>query len=152
MTFLKKVMDSTSKYTSLNICQWNSQSLRPKLNSFELFLNQEKMHIAILSETWFDPNVTFNLTGYNIFRKDRPDSYGGVAIIIHKSLQTRISPVHLSNQGIEIIHVKILNCESLKSVVSIYCPSSVVTRSADWDRLFELATAKYRLGLNSMLY
>lgn len=78
------------------------------------------------------------MSGYNIFRKDRPDSYGGVAIIIHKSLHSQISPIHLSNPGIKIIHIKILNCISLKNIISIYCPSSVVTRAADWDSLFDL--------------
>lgn len=66
----------------LNIFQWNSQSLRPKLTEFECLLNQEKIHLAIVSETWLEPGSQIKISGYNIFRKNRSDSYGGVAAII----------------------------------------------------------------------
>lgn len=40
---------------SVNFIQWNCQSICPKLSELELFLSQEKVHIAILSETWLNP-------------------------------------------------------------------------------------------------
>lgn len=35
----------------LTILQWNSQSVRPKLEAFQNILFQEKVHIAALCET-----------------------------------------------------------------------------------------------------
>lgn len=127
---------------AINIIQWNAQSLKPKLVSFEAILNQEKVHIGIISETWLNSNININLSGYNVYRQDRLDSYGGVAVIVHKSLASHIFPINLTNAGIEVLCVKILNCKCLENVISVYCPSSVATRSSDWEQLFELNDRK----------
>ncbi|CAH2101782.1 unnamed protein product [Euphydryas editha] len=80
-------MDSASNCCNrLNIMQWNAQSLRPKLLSLEQILYKEKIHIAGLSETWLTPDTNLRINGYNIYRRDRPDSYGGVAIAVHTSV------------------------------------------------------------------
>lgn len=82
-----------------------------------------------------------NINGYNVYRHDRFDSYGGVAILTHKSINTVFKRVSIRNSGIEIIQVQILNCKLLKSIYSIYCPSSVTVSSADWDELFSLSSS-----------
>lgn len=41
----------------INIIQWNSQSIKPKLTEFECLLYQYKVHIAILSETWLNEDT-----------------------------------------------------------------------------------------------
>lgn len=64
----------------MNIFQWNSQSLRP-ISISELLL-QENIHIAAISETWFDSELDVNISDFNVYRKDRDDSYGGVAILV----------------------------------------------------------------------
>lgn len=123
---------------AINIFQWNAQSLKPKLVSFGELLNREKIHVAILSETWLDALVDINISGYNIFRRDRYDGYGGVAIITHKSIRCHVGRIAINNSGIEVIHVRVNNCNLLENIVSVYCPSSVRTQSRDWDKLFEL--------------
>lgn len=135
-------MDNYRKDALINILQWNSQSLKPKSPSLDALIGQEKIHIVIVSETWLNPDVRLNMRGYNIYRKDRDDSYGGVAIIIHKSIQAQVCPIRLSNVGIEVICIKILNCKSLEHVVSIYCASSVRTTASDWDNIFSLVPKK----------
>nr|XP_026492744.1 uncharacterized protein LOC113398301 [Vanessa tameamea] len=74
--------------TVVNILQWNAQSIESKLVNFGELLWQEKIHIAIVSETWLRKESSITLSGYNIYRNDREDSYGGVAIIVHKSIQS----------------------------------------------------------------
>ncbi|CAH2105151.1 unnamed protein product [Euphydryas editha] len=129
-------MDKSQSSFNINIIQWNAQSLKPKLIDFELLLNQKNIHLAILSETWLDPSDNINLSGYNIYRKDRHDSYGGVAIISHKSLKTYAVPISVTNSGIEIVHIKIINCKLINNIISVYCPSSVRTSQTDWENLF----------------
>ena len=126
----------------INILQWNSQSLRPKQVDFDTLLNREKVHIALLSETWLEEDTPIYLRGYNICRKDRYDSYGGVAVIVHKSLNIQVCSIDNINPGIEALYVKVLNCKYLENIISIYCPSSVRTNQSDWDTIFSLASKK----------
>lgn len=129
-------MDSPQREPTLNILQWNSQSLKPKSVEFECLLLQENAHVAIVSETWMEPESHSHISGYNIFRRDRCDSYGGVAIITHHSIKTQVSSFILNNTGIEVLHVKLLNFPYIQNIVSIYCPSTVRTTLSDWDSLF----------------
>lgn len=41
----------TRKVANLNIFQWNSRSLIPKIKSFEQLLNRDSIHVAVISET-----------------------------------------------------------------------------------------------------
>lgn len=63
------------------------------------------MHVAALSETWLEPKSDFKISWYDLYRMDRVDSYGGVAIITHKSTNS--------------------SCEPLENIVSVYCPSRI---------------------------
>lgn len=121
---------------SVNIIQWNCQSICPKLSELELFLCQEKVHIAILSETWLNPNISLRISGYNTIRKDRNDGYGGVAILVHSSIKYLDSLICSSNPGIELLHLKLLNCFQIENIIAVYCPSSVQTIDSDWDFIF----------------
>lgn len=128
--------------SDFNIMQWNSQSVRPKMACLSTFLNQENIHIALVSETWLEDESSFHISEYNIFRRDRSDGYGGVAIMTHKAVQTQVCPIFMVNSGIEVVCVKILNFEYIEYVVSVYCPSSVRTCSSDWDSLFSKFSRK----------
>lgn len=43
-----------------------------------------------------------------------------------------------SNEGIEILHVKVLNCDVIENIISVYCPPSAHTCLQDWQNLFSL--------------
>lgn len=132
-------MDSTRTNIKINLFQWNSQSLRPKLIPFSELLNQENVHIAMLSETWLDSETDIHIRGYNIYRSDRYDSYdGGFSILVHKSIRSHQCSVRVRNSGIEIICVKLINCKDIENVIAIYCPSSVQTQFSDWEQIFSL--------------
>lgn len=127
---------------ALNIVQWNSQSLKPKLVDFDTLLFKEKVHIAIVSETWLDLESALHISGYNVYRKDRFDSYGGVAIIVHKSVQSHVCSISGINTGIEAIHIRLLNCKHIDNIISTCCPSSVRTSQSDWENIFRIATKR----------
>lgn len=136
------MMNDNISNKNVNILQWNCQSLRPKLSSFESLLTQEKVHIAVLSETWLEPHSYFKINGYRAYRLDRSDSYGGVAILVHRSVKSIACPTQCPNIGIEILHIKILNCQHIMNIISIYCPSTVHTTQNDWDYVFSLVNSK----------
>ncbi|CAH0725693.1 unnamed protein product, partial [Brenthis ino] len=110
---------------------------REKFNKFD-----EKIHIAVLSETWLNSNVNFRISGYNIVREDRDDGYGGVAIIVHASIKYQLSKINCTNPGIQLIHLKLLNCFQIENIIAIYCPPSVQTTTSDWDYIFGIYNNK----------
>lgn len=130
------------KSTALNILFWNAQSLRPKLPAFDSLLIQEKVHIACINETWLEPESPLHIRNFNIFRCDRDDSYGGVAVCTHQSVKCKELRVSLTNPNIEIIHLKLYNCGDVADLICIYCPPSVQTSIRDWEQIFSLAKGK----------
>lgn len=127
---------------TLNILQWNAQSIMPKKVEFEQLLNEEKVHIALLSETWLDSETAFTIKDYNVYRQDRDDGYGGVAIIAHSSIKAQQVSTITPNSGIQLVHVRVFNCKNLENIMAVYCPSSVRTTFCDWNSLFSLVTNK----------
>lgn len=103
-------MASSRKNINVNIVQWNAQSLQPKLEEFKCLLLQEKIHVALISETWLREDVFVNINSYSIYRRDREDSYGGVAIVAHNSLSVQQLRVNSNNPGIELVCLKLNNC------------------------------------------
>ena len=130
------------KTKQLNIFQWNAQSIRNKWIALEQLLIQEKIHIAVISETWLESDFSLRLRGYNIYRQDRDDGYGGVAILIHSSVKSEAKHKPNCNPAIEILYVKIHNCDTVENIISIYCPPSARTTQSDWDQIFSLSNHK----------
>lgn len=129
-------MANCNKDFLLNLLQWNAQSLKPKLEEFKLLLLQEHVHIALISETWLAPEFMLNISQYNVYRRDRDDSYGGIAIITHQSIKAQELSVSVNNSGIEILCLRLINCGIIEFITLIYCPSSVRTTQAEWDQIF----------------
>ena len=126
----------------LNILQWNCRSLVPKLKIFESLLIQEKIHIAAICETWLNSDNNLNIKNYNVFRQDRINSFGGVAILSHKSILACKTNYNTSNNDIEVVGVKILNCDQIRYIYSVYCPSDARTTQYDWDHLLSFCDTK----------
>lgn len=108
---------------------------------FENIFSQEKIHICILSETWLDSNCSSKINSY-MYRQDRDDSYGGIAIVIHKSIKAQCNNIILPNPYIQALHIKIFNCCYLENVIAIHCPPNVSTSSRDWKVLFSKWSSK----------
>lgn len=89
-------------------------------------MTQNQIQVACLSETFLKPEQRLHThPDYKIHRLDRPDNRGGgVAIVIRKSLSSKLLP-DLNLQLIESIGVEIyINDQSKLHVYSIYLPGS----------------------------
>lgn len=90
----------------------NCQSVKPKLNELSRFLLNHKIHIALLTETWLHNKISVNFPNYHCYRKDRETisnstkSYGGVAILVEKSIPHSLIKFRNTNE-IESIFVEI---------------------------------------------
>ena len=121
-----------SNINNINILQWNVRSLPARLPSLQFLLADQKCSIAILSETWLTPLRSINIPHFRIFRSDRPDGYGGSAIVVHNSLKVKQIPIdaatksNLINHKIDLLGVEIVSSDSQPplGLWSCYIPSS----------------------------
>ena len=57
-----------------SICLLNSRSLLPKMDELSVFLSQSRSDIAVVTESWLNPDIDSELlsvAGYNLYHKDR---------------------------------------------------------------------------------
>ena len=121
---------------NLVFCQWNCRSAIANKANLEYLLNENKVHIALLSETWFKPNSSITFPGYNIIRKDRLDGKGGVAILI----KTNIKFIKIANPNFENIFytaIRIpLKDRSELTLVSVYVNPQSRVSVQTWNSFF----------------
>lgn len=96
--------------------QWNCLSIANKKSELVHIVNKHKPFIICLQETWLKQDSIFKIPGFACFRNDRPDGYGGVAILVQNSFSA--IPVSLSNHCNDISVVAV-NVNSI-CYVSIY--------------------------------
>ena len=75
---------SVSKFVPpLNLVILNSQSITNKKGILGAMIGEQMPDVVTISETWLSPDISSSEVfpkGYRIFRKDRPDGYGGVLL------------------------------------------------------------------------
>uniref|UniRef100_A0A2H8TL40 RNA-directed DNA polymerase from mobile element jockey n=2 Tax=Melanaphis sacchari TaxID=742174 RepID=A0A2H8TL40_9HEMI len=130
---------------NLIILQWNVRSLSARLPSLMHLLHAHRCSIAILSETWLNPSRSINIPFFRIYRSDRPDGFGGVAVAIHHSLKSRPILIdnnirnNLNNYKLDIIGVEIVSESSPPlEIWSCYIPSSSNVPAIVLQSLFSL--------------
>lgn len=110
--------------TCLRIIIWNSQSLAPKREEIFDFLIKNKIHLALVSETWLKLGVRLTHPDYVCHRRDRVvGEHGGVAILVHKSIP-HASLDHIPTSCIETVGIKVQVAHCFVNFFSVYFPGS----------------------------
>lgn len=125
-----------SNYTKsqVKILQWNIRSYNANREYLEFLINKLNIDIVLLSETWFKTNQNFSKIGYSIYRKDRPDNYGGVAIIVKNTITHKKIDLNYNNFNFEVIAIKIYLTNNLTmNISSIYCTPGTVISHNIWQ-------------------
>jgi len=81
------------------------------------------MDVICISETWFDPNINdemFQVEGYKLFRADRVERAGGVAMYVRKSLKCHLLQKSDSNSNVEYLFLVINGVNGPVLVSSVY--------------------------------
>lgn len=100
---------------NLTIALWNRNSLKAHKEEIVELINRNKTHIFCINETKLKPNINTDFVNHEILRKDRNAKGGGVATILHSSIEhERISS--LDHFELELIAVKIY------LIINIYIP------------------------------
>lgn len=70
------------KLNNFKILCWNIHSLLPNDVDLSFLIHHHDPDIVMLSETWMKPHYRKRFPGYNCFRDDREDGYGGLITLI----------------------------------------------------------------------
>ena len=101
-----------------NIFLWNAGSLPAKRNELILAAAKHNAGVILITETWLTPNDSFNLPGYTTIKDDRTATRGGVAILIHDSINfTNFNPTY--NFPFEACFIKLDSPKIILGVVYI---------------------------------
>jgi hypothetical protein len=102
-----KKSSSKSNLSHLKCFYTNATSLsRDKLN--ELRTHVDRPDIIFITETWFTSTSVPELEGFNLWRRDRPDGYGGVCIYVSNELDSfEILDNRLQSRDIEQVWCKL---------------------------------------------
>lgn len=65
--------------------QWNCRSVGSKKSEIIYLINKFNPFIFAITETWLKPGSVFKLSGFSCLRDDRPDGWGGAALLIKNS-------------------------------------------------------------------
>lgn len=106
----------------LKIIQHNCHSLtKIKKNLLENYIQQEKIYVILLSETWFKKDKQPKIANLNGIFKNREDGYGGVAIYINNHIQ--YEELNINNLNfIEVIAIKTIQQKKDLALISVYIP------------------------------
>lgn len=120
-------MDLTTN-CSLNIANWNANSIRNKLHEFYDFLIDNQINIACLQETMLSPNdIHQSHPDFVLHRNDRiveadQRQSGGVAILINRNIRHELLP-SLNTKLLETIGIEIYVSNGSKiQIWSVYLP------------------------------
>lgn len=106
------------------IIHFNARSLKKQKNLLDQYLNSNNIDVSLICETWLNNSDNLQFKGYTLNTENRPDGYGGVAIlvknnIVHKPKASR------SSLPIEIIEIETYNLKTNINLVSIYIPPNI---------------------------
>ncbi len=120
---------------SFNILQWNCRGIKSNTEFKNFIFNYPKeIDIICLQETFLKSKHTYKLPGYNVVRRDRPDTIiqGGIMTLIKKGIDYVEKP-HI--QELESLTVEIVNSQLY--ITNIYISPTKKVTSESIKALFE---------------
>jgi len=96
--------------TDLKVCHINAQSLTNKIDEFRYLFENSKVDIICVSETWFTSNISssyIRCADYNLFRSDRVNHAGSVAIFVRKQFKCKVICQQALESAIKYLFVEV---------------------------------------------
>ena len=123
-----------SNTLALRLVNWNGRSVHSKQVEFFDFVGRYNIDIAVVTETWLRPSISFNHPNFHCIRLDRPvndevDRGGGVLIAIRKDL--KYSHLSVTTKVIEAAGISVITATGPLHIIAVYFPGS--RRCADWS-------------------
>ena len=142
--------NANNKYVPpFSILQWDIRSLRPSIGDLSFLISDQCCSVAILPETWLLPCNIISIPQFHIFRADRLDGYGGVAIVTHQAIQVRPIDIGddlkivLSDNLIDLVGVELFsNSANPIEIWSIYISPSSSPSEQVISEIFSLMSSR----------
>ena len=94
----------------LGFLHMNVRSRVPKMDIVWVWVSTADLDILVYSEAWWKKSVSdssIHITGYNLFRSDRPSKGGGVAIYIKTRFNCRVTQSFIRPKIFEFLSIDI---------------------------------------------
>lgn len=96
---------------NFNILAWNIRSITSNETDLKFLINKYNPNIVMLSETWLNQKKMVKFPGFNCYRLDREDGYGGLLALVRtnfKSYPLILDQTPLQNLFIEVQAFKLV--------------------------------------------
>lgn len=113
----------------MKICTWNAAGIRNKRDELELFLDSNDVSILLVCETFLKPQLSFSLSGFKCFRKDREEKIGGSVAIFYRT-NILASEIHFDT-NIEAVGLRTTINNHPRTFVAAYNPPANKISSED---------------------
>lgn len=107
----------------LNVNYWNAQSIciRSKAVEYFNYINDNNVHIGIITESWLKSKHIFNDPNFICYRSDRSGRAGGVAVVINNKIEHTPLPA-LKTRSIETVAIELFTARGTIVVIGAYFP------------------------------
>lgn len=133
VTKMANLIDHTVRSSEFALVSFNIRSIYPKIDSFDLLVQESKPDLININETWLNnaiPNQSVSLEGYDIIRLDRSANIrgGGLASYIKQDNGSNYDNLKYNNLNIldsDIeLHIFSLKVRMMKKmlILNIYRP------------------------------
>lgn len=129
-------MSCSKGIKNLKLLQWNAQGATTQsvITQIDLLLNEEKIDIAVISETFMTPGHDFRLTNYTVYRKDRPTHGGGVLIAVRNNIDHRRLPNYQTVVA-EDVSIEVIVDKTAIVFTSVYVPKYTKYFASDINKI-----------------
>lgn len=116
-------MSTKFKIKSLRIATWNINGLSPNKQETELFINQNKIDILLLSETHLTKERVIKIKGYNVYYANHPDgtAHAGSAIMVKENIKHH-NHSNFNHAYLQSVAVSIDDWQGSLNFAAVYCP------------------------------
>ena len=120
----KQSTGNKTKINSLRTLEINFQSIYSKRQEFACVVDATKPDVIFGCETWLKPSMSYGEIfppGYDLYRKDRRDGYGGVLLAVRNNLNSHQLTI---DTDAEYIAAKIISGKTTTIVGAMYRPTN----------------------------
>lgn len=132
---------------SLRIATWNINGLIPNKPELEILLKDNKIDIALISETHLNDRKNFKMDNYYAYCTHHPDttSHGGSAIIVKSNIKHHLHS-EFKEDWLQATTITINESIGPINVSAIYCPPKHNIKHHMFDRYFQSLGNRYISG------
>lgn len=134
----------------LKILQWNCRSIIPKIDRLKALISVYNLDIICLNETWLIETKYFRIPSFNMVRKDRNNSFGGVLVGVREGIEFKYLNFSIHTQ-IEYLVVSITQNNFNFNIVCLYIPPNISFSVADIRNILDNVPSPFLFWVILML-